>query len=475
MKILIVINGTSKSWAYGLEIAAREKQNNRDVLIVEVSKLTTIRPLSIARIKYSKLFSRKYELNIFKFRTFSKISFYGFFMATKFLFRFKIKGIFDFPLNEFIDVNGIIRARLSQTLGTPSFTNSDIPLSYLFKHLYRIYCSESISRTIFRENFDRIYVFNGREPIEATWIQIAKNQGLQIKILERASSNQKFEIYDKSPHYHPEWWSKIESYSSQINLKNKEIEIASKIYLQNKVNGFDSFLGQKWDQFYYNHELAPDYKEDSYVVFFSTSSHEYSPIDEFNSKQGYSNQLDAVRDLSEVCKFLKFKLIIRRHPNSISTLDKLDREKEIWAKFTDENTQVIEPREKVNSITLATKARVIFVWRSGIGVETINLGKPTYALGTAKWALDHRVRSWSKNEIRNIISKPERCPPELLSKYLAYMSTGGENLLIFKNVDRWGVTLKDDRIIFNYAFQRAVTKIQQFWRVLVRRKFQRKT
>ena len=474
MRTFVIANGSTKSWAFGIEVAYREALESQNVIFIDVSKLTSSRPLSFSRKKFTRIFCKKYNIELFEFKIFSMIGINAFLLTLRNIKNFFLTDSFNFSFNENINTNEIVRARLSQTLGTPSFDNRDVPLSLLFKNLFQIYCSEKLARNFSINKTDKLIVFNGREPIEATWITVAKNFSTTISITERASSRSKFETYYVSPHFHPEWWKKIEQFSDSVDFSKPEIIKASSDYLKNKVEGYDSFLGQKWSQFYYKNSKKMSLASKSYVVFFTTSSHEYSPISDFNSDLGYKNQFDGLKDLSMICKSLNYHLVIRRHPNSISTLDQKDRENRIWDQYIDKNTTVIDPLDKVNSLELASDARVVFVWRSGIGIETINLGVPTYALGTAKWALDESVRCWTPSKIKDAILNPKEYPLELLSKYLAYMSSGGEKLLIFKYVDRWGVTLQNGKVIFNYLLERTITKLSDFTALFRKNKVKRK-
>lgn len=474
MRTFVIANGSSKSWAFGIEVAYREALKSQNVIFLDVSKLTSSRLLSFSRKKFTRNFCKKYRIELFEFKSFSRIGITAFLLTLRNIKHFFITADFNFSFNEKISTNEIVRARLSQTLGTPFFDNRDVPLSLLFKYLFQIYCSERLANNFSINKSDNLIVFNGREPIEATWIAIAKNFSSKVLITERASSRSKFETYNISPHFHPEWWQKIEKFSKGDDFSKLEIMKASSDYLKNKVEGYDSFLGQKWNQFYYDNPRKISLSSKSYIVFFTTSSHEYSPILDFNSDLGYKNQFDALKDLSKICKSLNYHLVIRRHPNSISPLDQKDRENKIWEQYTDENTTVIDPLDRVNSLELASDARVVFVWRSGIGIETINLGVPTYALGTAKWALDESVRCWTPSKIREAILDPKMYPLELLSKYLAYMSSGGERLSIFKYVDRWGVTLPNGKVIFNYLLERTITRLSDFTVLFRKNKVKRK-
>jgi hypothetical protein len=93
-----------------------------------------------------------------------------------------------------------------------------------------------------------------------------------------------------------------------------------------------------------------------------------------------------------------------------------------------------------------------------VGIETLSLGIPTYALGTAKWAWINDVRAWDLDQIRNAINQPKVGSPDILEAYNFYFSSGGTELKLFKRVERWGVELNDGRVIYNKILERTWNK-----------------
>jgi hypothetical protein len=300
--------------------------------------------------------------------------------------------------------------------------------------------------------------------LESVIIRKALDLGLKVNITERASSNLKYENYTISPHYQPEWWDKARSFWEESQPIDTFRRQQINQYLELKSNGFDSFLGQKWSEFYVNQ--IQDFAEfRPYIVFFTTSTHEYSPIIEYESKLGFSNQFEAAKLLKLVCEEFGYNLIVRRHPNSLSPLDKRDREGIHWDKLSGANTVIFGPKDSVNSIELAKNSHVAFVWRSSVGIETLFRGVPTFALGSARWALDESVRAWSKEKIRKVISNSAQDSNSILEIYANYMANGGQQLKYFVNVNRdFAISNLGDRLYmylgdrFSIAFRYSVRK-----------------
>jgi len=331
-----------------------------------------------------------------------------------------------------------ILCRLSQTMGSRYFSLREVPLIFFFKFTREAFLGQ-LAYQFLKEVFSQVTLFNGREPLESVIIRKSMDDGIKVDLTERASSDSRYENYSISPHFQPEWWDKARSFwedSQPIDIeRSKEIQQ----YLELKSKGFDSFLGQKWHQFYV--EQVQDFTDlRPYVVFFTTSTHEFSPIVEYECHFGFSDQFEVAKTLGDICRKLGYNLVVRRHPNSLSPHDNRDREASLWDELSSPTTVVFGPNYSVNSIELAKNSHVAFVWRSSVGIETLFEGVPTYALGSARWAMDESVRAWSKEKIYSIISNPAQNASLPLKIYANYMAKGGIPLKYFESVNRNFIT-----------------------------------
>lgn len=466
MRYHVVIGTSTKSWALGIEYAKRQTKAGHSVILYDFSSLFTLLPRTLKCILLERGLSDALNISFVRMSKFSILYFDSIIHTFRTMYYFvthqKLDDSLSASLTNFqIEV---IRARISQTMGTKYFEFSTVPLYHLGKQIFRtLLASKSVLQLNLSPSEDSLALYNGREPIEAVWIRQFKDLKCGVEIFERASTDSKFAIFEVSPHFHPEWWRMIERFDQEHQTQSTEDIMCDQTYLRNKLLGFDSYLGEKWSQYYVG-ETESAVVEGNYVIFYSTSSHEYSPIAEFNSSLGFSDQFESVRMLSKICKSLEIKLVIRRHPNSLSPLDRKDYEKKEWCQLADENTIIFDPNSKVDSHTLARKAHVCFVWRSGIGVETIALGVPTYAMGTAKWATEAHFRTWSESDIIHAIENPKPANIKLLSRYISFMARGGENLLYFKTINRMFAVELSGRRVYRKSFDRVRAKWKVMWR-----------
>jgi hypothetical protein len=171
---------------------------------------------------------------------------------------------------------------------------------------------------------------------------------------------------------------------------------------------------------------------------------------------------------------LGYKLVIRRHPNSLSPFDEPDRDASLWDELSSSNTVVFGPKHYVNSIELAKNSHMAFVWRSSVCIETLFEGVPTYALGSARWALDESVRAWSEEKIYSVISSPAQNMNLPLEIYANYMAKGGTPLKNFKSVNQYFITtLLGDRLYMSLG-DRSVIAFSNWMRHSLYRNTRRK-
>jgi len=437
--IIILISGSCKSWAILTNFAYEQSLSGANVEVIDFTNIQRFFPRSYRRKVLEKKLSKSHRFKFYRVKKLSKATFYTFVLVCRMLPSILLRRNFDFihekNLNSFISYT--VESRLAQTMGTRYYELKDVPRRFRAKFLFQALMSNHILNNLYGKMHDfELILFNGREPLESLWIRRFLDQGGKVRILERASSDRRYEVYEVSPHFHPEWWTKIETFSSHANSWTLGELAIDQNYLKNKIEGYDSFMGEKWSRIQ-NLVEAQVKLPPEYVLFFATSTHEFSPIDEFNCSEGYQSQFDAVDALYSICKKLGLPLVIRRHPNSVSPLDGFDYEFSRWQKYIASDIYFIEPSEKIDLHSITANARVCFIWRSSIGVETIALGKSTYALGSAKWAWGASSRTWNHEDIEKAIQNPKPNDASEFRRYLAYMARGGVNLTLFESANRF--------------------------------------
>lgn len=476
MTVAVVVSLSHKSWAYGLEQCLEYRNFGDDVILLDLSRVVNRGIISNSRRRYQNHFCKENQIRQIVVRRFSLVKLKAWTKAVFFSFLFILHRNLILPTwDKSISFElWATKCRLAQTMGSKIFSDRDIPLKYLFRFLESALVATYAFRKFLQfSGLNKISLFNGRDTADAVLIRSCLDQSTKVEITERASDDTKYEIYEISPHYQPEWWEKAIRFWEECEGSNTIDLTSIDTYLERKVLGYDSFMGQKWEK-YLDQDIHFQIPRTKYIVFFATSTHEFSPISEYNSNMGFPDQFEAVSQLLEVAQSLGYLLVIKRHPNSLSPLDGMDREEEVWDSFSSPNCKVLGPRIPVNIVQLAKGSDACFVWRSSVGVETAFAGVPTYALGSARWAWDKRVRTWNKADIRNAILEPKVTPSHILYVYGNYMARGGKSLKHFIQVNRNFAISPGGSRIYQFLLGRRIGQLGRVKELMLGRKVKRK-
>jgi hypothetical protein len=467
--VVLNVNSNAKVWAFSIEMAYRKSLEGHRVILLDTTQVPPIGFVSFSRKRFEKEILKLTGVEIVKYR-------YSMFEyirencnAWNKFFDGKRRKSFPNVKRGGVDLSKILQARISTYLGVRDYDFSEVPWRVFRKH----FVTSAISSTFFAKHFPKteslVFAYNGREVMSAVLLQHAFSSGFRTVIGERGSDNGKFQLFDNSPHFHPNWWHLISTY---VNSDLSDDLLSQRVldYKQSKLTGFDTYFSDIWNP---PKELVKGRGLDvsGYVLFLSSSSTEYSPFDQYNANLGYLNQFEAVQILASACLDQNQVLVVRRHPKSIG-VDGVDREEKFWNTILSlSNVIYIGPKEDYSSYKLVEDARVVFVWKSSMGYESMLMGKPTYALGTSKWAWDPNLQCWTQLRVSECIGNPriEFESKEILDKYSQFMATSGTRFLLFNSVDKWGVVTKSNARVFNLFLERFRRKIYDYFLLLTNR------
>lgn len=454
---VVVIGPKVKSWAIGLQIACTLAQSGKNVLVLDFSNFERHWPFSLRRHLLQFKLTTRYKIKVQKVRrrrVYDSTLLFSDHCTLDELKQLKYQGF---------EVGRIVVASLYARFGSASLELSQVEwqevqdtVALVVDILNSVLKLQVVENSSVRE----VIVFNGREPIEASCLLIAKKMNIPTRISERASTSDKFCLYTQSPHTNSEWWDKIWEFDRLVKAGAVFLsEEKREAYKAQKSKGFDPYQGIKWHKFMDSHQRL-DLPSSNYVVFYSVSTGEVSPFLEFDTKDGFPDQFKALDDLIVVTRSLNLTVVIRRHPNSLGR-DGVDRESSLWAKYQNlPNVLYFGPTERVDSYVLAKGAYSCFTWRSTIGFDTLCLGIPTYSLGPSKWALDQSLRVWDKAQLTLALKSPKLPSLELVNLYADYMSHFGESLTFFQEIERWGYVSNSGKRVFNFLFQRSLIALR---------------
>ena len=368
------------------------------------------------------------------------------------------------------DLASIVHCRLSSRLGSQVFPFRQIK----FRDFYR-FSSISIkalrfAQTSLNSRIKTIYIYNGRDVIEATFVKVAKGKGIRVIFLERGSKNNSWQTFHKSPHYHPEWWKLITEFSSEESSVSELNKKRREEFAKAKLSGVDTYFGKVWNQGF--NEIGNTITG-KFALFLSSSTTEFSPFEEFNyNPSSFKDQFEAVLRLAEILGQNGIRLVVRRHPNSVGA-DWKDREEPYWQRVIQEpNVIYFGPNEKISSYSLLEKAERVYVWKSSMGYESLLLGKPTFTLCSAKWSWNQEFWALNDEQIRDSITKFQNrnIVENTLVPYGDFMGNSGIESKLFQSINKNYLTLKTGETIQNLALQKIRSKTEEiYYKYLIRK------
>lgn len=326
-----------------------------------------------------------------------------------------------------VPLGRILASNVSLQFGTFDFDLRLIRLRHLLEMLFLIFNAHDKTRTILGSSphgSSQVVFPNGRDLCTSSILLVAKSKGLATTALELNSFTNTIVPYSTSPHSVQEYWDQLanftlvpEDYESMNDYFRLRLERDSRflIYSPNGDNHPDTLFLQK------------TLGDHAYVTFFSHSEHETPVLEEWNySSSSFHSQFDSVRALYRACIDRGMTLVVRRHPNSVGLVDKVDREIVFWREFENlPNLLLLGPSSEVDSYNLARGSYAVFVHSSTMGLESNFMGIPSRAMGPAFWAYSKDSRAWSVETLNSFLDSPTIFPLEVCARWAKReMSTG---------------------------------------------------
>lgn len=455
MNHYIFVNKRTKSWAIGLEIASKlvREEPNAQVTVVSIGSFPrNYQIVSLSRVNTQRRILSRSRL------CFQRMHWRVKCLDLSLLSNAYINAKIQSRGNKWDEESHVVRAHFAARHASSNTSPNFCKRRHLFRaNLVKESVQACVRKLIgkFDPKSSTVWVFNGRELLEASILEVAINRGVRTRIFERGSVPSKYSTFFHSPHYNNEWWTKIQEFhkykqSRDCQLDSKAIES----YIARKITGDDPYEGRKWNHLFNNSLKPEDLVQGEYICFFSVSTAEFSPIPSFESLGGYHSQFEALEDLVRVARDRSFKVVIRRHPNSIDRQG-IDREEQLWRRFIDDSHVVyVGPRNKINSYELAARAIASFTWRSTIGFDLLARGLPTFAMGPAKWGFETDLQAFNLNQIIEKLDCPIISPAanDAIHAYAHYFSCFGIPMQEFEFVERWGFKTKVGGVKKSFLF-----------------------
>jgi hypothetical protein len=307
-------------------------------------------------------------------------------------------------LNGQLPLGRLVRSLIARSMGTSNFHLSDCSPTQVYEIAFKSIFSYLQTTSAIRSSAKQIdlgIAHGGRDSYSAGAICAFKSHGIKTQLVESGGVATRWSLFETSPHYSPDFWTRLEKSQS---LTASEVQVAN--WWAERLAGSDHFRAEEWGHTR-EKNLLPSNLPKKYISFFTTSDFEIPVFEEFDIFPGdFQNQTEAFLQLYKLCRAKNIDVIIRRHPNSVDQSG-VDREILLWEGIRDlPGVTYLGPHEKVDSIALARGSRTVFTFKSSVGIESIWLGVPAYALGPARWAWTDSLRAWDVQNLERVLQEP---------------------------------------------------------------------
>lgn len=273
-------------------------------------------------------------------------------------------------------------------------------------------------------NYRKIITVNGRFTKNARIAHWAKTNNLDLELLEFGSTNEHFEVYEKSPHSMREIEHKIKDFWSRGSV-NKEL-VADE-YLS-KLRKDSDFSKIGWRNSMVEGKI-PELGRKKICTFYASTEAEYAGVGDERHPGHFASQVEAFKGLVETLSQQDWQIYLRRHPKNPNSKES-DPEAFLWDSFRMiENVEIIEPTSDVDSLALGHSSDLIVNFCSTIAMEFVAQGlQNVVTLGPSPWnQLLPQNFLPTVESISKFIENPfPKVSPEDLRPWAFYYSEFGE-------------------------------------------------
>lgn len=309
-------------------------------------------------------------------------------------------------------------------------------------------------RNYIRDNsIDVAYLFNGRMAVLRGAFRAARDEDVLCYIHDRGCDFNHYQIYRNAlPHNIENFETEMRSAWDGADSKSKEIMGAQ--FYQERVDG----VKQSWISFTneQNKGLLPaGWNDEAHnIVVFTSSEDEFVAVgDEWRSPL-YTDQLDALKQITKDLAKENLQIYIRMHPNLRQADAMHVRE---MLSLSEPNLTIISPESIIDSYELLKNADQVLTFGSTIGIEATYWGKASSLAGVCFWRnLGGTYNPSTHQELLDLLRTKHLIPKPKESAliYGYYQKTRGKKFRYFEGLDVWDGLFKGKRIspLFYYRY-----------------------
>ncbi len=300
--------------------------------------------------------------------------------------RNKINSSLELALNSFFAV------RFGSTKFKDTFWIRLLAVRVASKY-HRVYFA--FEKNQIHENFDHIFTFNGRFPIDSAISQFCKDHNLNRNFFDGGSISQdnynRVQFFETSPHNPVEIKQKVSSY--WLRGDNSKIDVG--IRSINSLMAGNRSLGSSFN---WESEVDPvkttlkDFSFHGSIVFFASSDWEQAAINEWRVDKGFSDQFKMLEALNLAAQKFDLQILIKPHPIRKNFKRNSNvNEHMLWENFCNSHeisARILSEKDNVQTQDLLRASKIVAGFGTSVLAQAIYCGIPTIVGTRESWIND---------------------------------------------------------------------------------------
>ena len=407
---------TAHSYSVVASLVADLQDQRHEVTVIDIGNFTTTRqgypPGWIARLLGHRVFAGRFQRELQE-------------MGAAYLVANTAKGLLPLTDQQREDINLAVESELLTYFRTDRLHERQSYSDRLRKQLARQAIETGVSlHALFADlRFQEVIVPNGRTSRQKAARIAAEILKIPIRFYEngRALPNH---YYLGSTQPHDRLASQAEVAKLTQNISSQEIETAASTFMGHRMSqdrGTNQF-STSWTTT--TSQSTQSARQEKLAVFFPSSFDEYLAFGPMWNIDSWDYQFQAFDLVMDHLERQGFSLEMRLHPNlSNKSRRYFNREVANVSKLIAHHPKLLVHwhNSSTNSYDLVSRAALIFVERSTIGLEASMMGKPVWVNQACQWDLIADVRQvLSSKDISARALKPWVVNAEPAQRFAAY-------------------------------------------------------
>jgi hypothetical protein len=301
--------------------------------------------------------------------------------------------LFGRTLNVSPSLNLALNSYLSTKFGSTKFNYNFSARITAARVAFRYHMTyQALKSNKIQNNFDFIFTFNGRFPVDSAIVAFCKDFGMQRILFDGGAISDdnynKMQFFSTSPHNPTEVKEKIQHYWGSGEDSKRDIGIRNiKSLMKGSRFLGSSFNWEKADTLLTNNSRLVGLEET--IVFFASSDWEQAAVNEWRPEEGFHDQFELLAALNHAAIESNLKILIKPHPiRKNFRKNANDEESALWQNFCERHqirAEVILSKDNIRAVDLLSRAKIVAGFGTSVLAQSIYAGIPTIVGAREAW------------------------------------------------------------------------------------------